>query len=81
MKHEYPIFFGKPVIEIERIIQEAGESTQLILWAPVPENWKEIAKKYKTTLAEKTPFIISVSDLRRILEQIRLRVHKFLFSL
>jgi len=40
------------VIEIERIINDAGDSKELVMWAPRPEEWKKLVKEHKMTVSE-----------------------------
>lgn len=82
-EYEFNFFLGMSTIEIERIVKDAGNLTQLLMRTTLPEDWVKLAKKHDLNFErqEKVPYIIDVADLKRILEQIRLRVHKFVSSL
>ena len=80
----YPLLYGRPIFEIEDNIEEykpgAGE---LILWSTPSEDFKKI---YKSSFKKEMPhgdmpLIISVSELKKILNGLKLKISDFINSI
>jgi hypothetical protein len=77
----YKINLGAPIYEIEDWIKNSKEQ-EILLSAPPTEQFKTVFEEYLGELKDKTiPYIIRVSELKKILNGLKIRISEFISSI
>ncbi len=77
------LFVSFSVMRIEDTVNGARsrDAVELVFWMKTPKEYLDLAKEQKAQIASenpgKTPFIVQISDLERLLSELRLRIHRF----
>jgi hypothetical protein len=80
---ERTLFVSLPVNRIEDTVSGARSrgALELVFWMNTPKEFSEMAREQNAQIASenagKTPFIVQINDLERLLSELRLRIHKF----
>ncbi len=82
----YKLTLGSPIFQIEEWIESYNKTTspgEMILTAPMTEAFKKIYREsfQKNPPSEKIPYIISISELKKILNGVKLRINTFISSI
>jgi hypothetical protein len=81
------LFVSFPVSRIEETVNGARsrDAEQLVFWMSTPKEFTDLAKEQSAQIssenAGKTPFLVQISDLERLLSEVRLRIHRFAANL
>jgi hypothetical protein len=84
---ERTLFVSFPVKRLEDTVSGARsrDALELVFWMDTPEEFSDLAKEQHAQIsserAGKTPFIVQINDLERLLSELRLRIHRFVTSL
>jgi hypothetical protein len=84
---ERTLFVSFPVKRLEDMVNGARsrDAMELVFWMTTPKELSDLAKELKAQVTSenmgKTPFLVQISDLERLLSELRLRIHKFAMSL
>lgn len=68
---------SQPVSEIEQWIEDYGDVEEVAIRMDTPTEIAEIARRHKLQPSDRMPVIVSLSSLKRVLTQLRLRLHQF----
>lgn len=82
---DYKLALGMPIFQIEEWIdsyKKTNQPSEMILNAPMSETFKKVYKNVlkKDPPKQNIPYIIRISELRKILNGLKLRISKFLYS-
>lgn len=83
---DYKLTLGHPVFQIEEWIESYEKNTlhgEMILRAPLTDNLKKVYKEVlnKAPPEQEVPYIISISELKGVLNGLKLRINEFVLSI
>jgi len=83
---DYKLTLGGPIYQIEDWIESYDKATspgEMILRAPMTEVFKKVYREAfnQDPPSEKIPYIISISELKKILNGVKLRINKFISTI
>lgn len=83
---DHPLTLGHPIFQIEEWIDSYNQTKspgEMILRAPMSENFKKAFREslHQEPPSEDVPYIISVSELKKVLNGLKLKINKFVSSI
>lgn len=79
-EQDVPIIISQPIGEIESWIRKRSGS-DFVIYMPIPRDFKELFRKHNIDTTQKLPIIVSRISLGRLIEMLKVEIHKFLEKL